>query len=184
MVDRQTMSAKRSRLVHTPDEKAKLDMLHFMKLTREIEDRIERKLYRQGRIVGGVYVGRGQEAISVGTAIHMEKNDVVAPSHRDMGVFLMRGITPRRIIAQYMGRATGLTRRPVTSTISRWTSPSCLVAKRRVTRSAAGFGMGGSSMRLSEAGAATTSASVLRGGVMSTSQAPRPYVPATSLRVE
>jgi TPP-dependent pyruvate/acetoin dehydrogenase alpha subunit len=110
MVDRQTMSAKRSRLVHTPDEKAKLDMLHFMKLTREIEDRIERKLYRQGRIVGGVYVGRGQEAISVGTAIHMEKNDVVAPSHRDMGVFLMRGISPRRIIAQYMGRKTGLTR--------------------------------------------------------------------------
>jgi pyruvate dehydrogenase E1 component alpha subunit len=46
----------------------------------------------------------------VGTAIHMEKDDVVAPSHRDMGVFLMRGITPRRIIAQYMGRSTGLTR--------------------------------------------------------------------------
>jgi pyruvate dehydrogenase E1 component alpha subunit len=85
-------------------------MLHFMKLVREIEDRIERKLYRQGRIVGGVYVGRGQEAISVGTAIHMEKDDVVAPSHRDMGVFLMRGITPRRIIAQYMGRRAGLTR--------------------------------------------------------------------------
>jgi TPP-dependent pyruvate/acetoin dehydrogenase alpha subunit len=88
----------------------KIEMLHYMKLTREIEDRIERKLYRQGRIVGGVYVGRGQEAISVGTAIHMEKDDVVTPSHRDMGVFLMRGITPRRIIAQYMGRSTGLTR--------------------------------------------------------------------------
>jgi pyruvate dehydrogenase E1 component alpha subunit len=39
----------------------------------------------------------------------MLENDVVAPSHRDMGVFLMRGITPRRIIAQYMGRKTGLT---------------------------------------------------------------------------
>jgi pyruvate dehydrogenase E1 component alpha subunit len=104
------VSARRSRLTHVPDEKAKLDMLHFMKLTREIEDRIERKLYRQGRIVGGVYVGRGQEAISVGTAIHMEKYDVVAPSHRDMGVFLMRGVTPERIIAQYMGRRTGLTR--------------------------------------------------------------------------
>ncbi|HEX5131196.1 MAG TPA: thiamine pyrophosphate-dependent dehydrogenase E1 component subunit alpha [Candidatus Krumholzibacteria bacterium] len=110
MADRQTVSAKKTHYVHTPDEKSKLDMLHFMKLTREIEDRIERKLYRQGRIVGGVYVGRGQEAISVGTAIHMEKDDVVAPSHRDMGVFLMRGITARRIIAQYMGRKTGLTR--------------------------------------------------------------------------
>ena len=88
----------------------KIEMLHYMKLVREIEDRIEQKLYRQGRIVGGVYVGRGQEAISVGTAVHMQSDDVVTPSHRDMGVFLMRGVTPRRIIAQYMGRATGLTR--------------------------------------------------------------------------
>jgi TPP-dependent pyruvate/acetoin dehydrogenase alpha subunit len=91
------------------DKDTKIKMLHYMKLTREIEDRIERKLYRQGRIVGGVYVGLGQEAISIGTAIHMREDDVVAPSHRDMGVFLMRGITPRRIIAQYMGRKTGLT---------------------------------------------------------------------------
>ncbi len=88
----------------------RIEMLHYMKLTREIEYRIERVLYRQGKIVGGVYVGRGQEAISVGTAIHMREDDVVAPSHRDMGVFLMRGVSPRRIIAQYMGRATGLTK--------------------------------------------------------------------------
>lgn len=84
-------------------------MLHYMRLTRTIEDRIERKLYRQGKIVGGVYVGLGQEAISIGTAIHMRDDDVVAPSHRDMGVFLIRGVTPRRIIAQYMGRKSGLT---------------------------------------------------------------------------
>jgi len=110
MAERPTMAAKPARLANVPPDQTKLEMLHYMKLTREIEDRIERKLYRQGRIVGGVYVGRGQEAISVGTAIHMQKDDVVAPSHRDMGVFLMRGITPRRIIAQYMGRRTGLTR--------------------------------------------------------------------------
>jgi TPP-dependent pyruvate/acetoin dehydrogenase alpha subunit len=91
------------------DKDTKVKMLHYMRLTRTIEDRIERKLYRQGRIVGGVYVGLGQEAISIATAIHMLEDDVVAPSHRDMGVFLMRGITPRRIIAQYMGRKTGLT---------------------------------------------------------------------------
>jgi len=84
-------------------------MLHYMRLTRTLEDRIERKLYRQGKIVGGVYVGLGQEAISIGTAIHMRDDDVVAPSHRDMGVFLIRGVTPRRIIAQYMGRKSGLT---------------------------------------------------------------------------
>jgi len=104
-----TQRASKKAFMDVPVEK-QVEMLHYMKLTREIEDRIERKLYRQGRIVGGVYVGRGQEAISVGTAIHMTKDDVVAPSHRDMGVFLMRGVTPRRIIAQYMGRLTGLTR--------------------------------------------------------------------------
>lgn len=37
--------------------------LYYMFLQREVEDRIERKLYRQGKILGGVYVGRGQEAI-------------------------------------------------------------------------------------------------------------------------
>jgi len=88
----------------------KRQLLHYMKLTREIEYRIERVLYRQGKIVGGVYVGRGQEAISVATAIHMREDDVVAPTHRDMGIFLIRDVSPRRILAQYMGRATGVTK--------------------------------------------------------------------------
>jgi TPP-dependent pyruvate/acetoin dehydrogenase alpha subunit len=87
----------------------KKQLLHYMKLTREIEYRVERVLYRQGKIVGGVYVGRGQEAISVGTGMLMRENDVVAPTHRDMGIFLIRGVSPRRIIAQYMGRKTGVT---------------------------------------------------------------------------
>ncbi len=83
---------------------------HYMSLMREVEDRIERKLYRQGKILGGVYVGRGQEAIPVGTALLAESEDVLFPSHRDMAVFLIRGVHPRRIFAQYMGRAGGLTR--------------------------------------------------------------------------
>ena len=51
-----------------PDAEAGLARraLYYMVLMREVEDRIERKLYRQGKVVGGVYVGRGQEAISVG----------------------------------------------------------------------------------------------------------------------
>ncbi|MFN7994610.1 MAG: thiamine pyrophosphate-dependent dehydrogenase E1 component subunit alpha [Bryobacteraceae bacterium] len=83
---------------------------HFLSMMREVEDRIERKLYRQGKILGGVYVGRGQEAIPVGTALLAEPEDVVFPSHRDMAVFLIRGVHPRRIFAQYMGRVGGLTR--------------------------------------------------------------------------
>ena len=75
-----------------------------------MEDRIERKLYRQGKIVGGVYVGRGQEAIPVGTALHAIPDDVLLPSHRDMAAYLIRGIKPGQIFAQYMGRVDGLTR--------------------------------------------------------------------------
>ncbi len=85
-------------------------MLHFMLLTRELEDRIERKLYRQGKIVGGVYVGRGQEAIGVASCIQTRPEDIILPSHRDMGAFLIRGMSPRRILAQYMGRVDGYTR--------------------------------------------------------------------------
>src|SRR5581483_8754102 len=83
--------------------------LYFMSLMRESEDRIERKLYRQGKIVGGVYVGRGQEAISVGTALHSVAEDVLLPCHRDMAVFFIRGVPLGRIFAQYMGRVDGLT---------------------------------------------------------------------------
>jgi TPP-dependent pyruvate/acetoin dehydrogenase alpha subunit len=85
-------------------------MFYFMVLTRELEDRVERKLYRQGKIVGGVYVGRGQEAIGVGSCIQMRQDDVICPSHRDMGAFLIRGMPPARILAQYMGRIGGYTR--------------------------------------------------------------------------
>ncbi len=84
--------------------------LYYMSLMREVEDRIERKLYRQGKIVGGVYVGRGQEAIPVGTALVAEPGDVLFPSHRDMAVFFIRGVPLGRIFAQYMGRVDGLTR--------------------------------------------------------------------------
>lgn len=107
-------SAETRRFV--PDGAALLKMLHSMKLTRALEHRIERVLYRQGRIVGGVYVGRGQEAISVGAAMHIRRtghddgDDIVSPSHRDMAVFLMQGIGAERILAQYMGRRAGPTR--------------------------------------------------------------------------
>src|SRR5438128_7161371 len=93
-----------------PREKTLLDMLYYMKLTRELEFRIERKLYRQGKIVGGVYVGRGQEAIAVGSAIQLDEGDVVLPSHRDFAAYVIRGFTLKEIFANWMGRANGPTR--------------------------------------------------------------------------
>jgi pyruvate dehydrogenase E1 component alpha subunit len=84
--------------------------LHYLLLMREAEDRIERKLYRQGKVLGGVYVGRGQEAIPVGSALVAEPQDVLCPSHRDMAVFFVRGTPTHRVLAQYLGRMGGLTR--------------------------------------------------------------------------
>src|SRR5262245_43963880 len=87
-----------------PSKDTQLKILYYMKLTRELEDRIERKLYRQGKIVGGVYVGRGQEAIAVGSCIDLRPDDVVCPSHRDMGAYLLKGMDLRTILAQYIDR--------------------------------------------------------------------------------
>ena len=83
---------------------------YYMLLMRELEDRIENKLYRQGKVVGGCYTGRGQEAIPVGSAVLSQPGDWLTPSHRDMAALLIRGITPEEILAQYMGRATGPTK--------------------------------------------------------------------------
>ncbi len=65
-----------------------LQMYYYLRLTRTLEDRIT-ALYRQGRIVGGVYTSNGMEAISVGYASALERDDVIAPFHRDMGAFLV-----------------------------------------------------------------------------------------------
>jgi TPP-dependent pyruvate/acetoin dehydrogenase alpha subunit len=84
-------------------------LLYYMKLMRELEYRIE-NLYRQGRIVGGVFFGRGQEAISAGSAILTQPGDVVCPCHRDLAAFLIRGMPPWVIVAHYLGRKDGPTR--------------------------------------------------------------------------
>lgn len=82
-------------------------MLYYLKLTRAAEERIERVLYRQGKIVGGVYTGRGQEAIGVGSAIQLLDGDVVLPSHRDFSSFVIRGFTLREVFLNWMARADG-----------------------------------------------------------------------------
>jgi TPP-dependent pyruvate/acetoin dehydrogenase alpha subunit len=83
-----------------------LQMYYYLRLTRTLEDRIT-ALYRQSRIVGGVYTSNGMEAIAVGYASALEREDVIAPYHRDMGAFLVRGITAGEVVAQYLGKRTG-----------------------------------------------------------------------------
>lgn len=80
-----------------------------MRLTRTFDERMV-ALWKQGRGVGGTFSQRGHEAISVGAGYALGPDDVVAPMHRDLGTFLLRGITPRRIFANLLGRETGATR--------------------------------------------------------------------------
>ncbi len=91
----------------TPAELLKI--YYYLKLTRGLEQRVI-TLYRQGRITGGVYISAGEEAIAVGSASALEPDDVIAPTHRDLGANLMKGITPKEYLAQYLARQTGLTR--------------------------------------------------------------------------
>ena len=91
------------------DREDLLGVYRNMLITRGVEER-GHILYRQGKIPGSFYTGRGNEAASVGVATAMGKEDVGTPLHRDMGVHITRGVEPWRIFAQYMGRADGPTR--------------------------------------------------------------------------
>lgn len=86
-----------------------LDICYHLRLTRSLEERIG-ILYRQGKVIGGVYLSTGQEAVSIGAAFALEPGDVIVPSHRDLGAHLLRGIRPREVLAQYLGRVGGPTR--------------------------------------------------------------------------
>jgi TPP-dependent pyruvate/acetoin dehydrogenase alpha subunit len=91
------------------DREDLLGVYRHMLLTRGIEER-GHILYKQGKIPGSFYTGRGNEAASVGIATAMGSDDVGTPLHRDMGVHVTRGVEPWRIFAQYMGRIDGPTR--------------------------------------------------------------------------
>src|SRR5205809_874960 len=86
-----------------------LSVYRNMLITRGIEER-GHILYRQGKIPGSFYTGRGNEAASVGVATAMRADDVGTPLHRDMGVHVSRGVEAWRIFAQYMGRRDGPTK--------------------------------------------------------------------------
>jgi pyruvate dehydrogenase E1 component alpha subunit len=90
------------------DREDLLGIYRNMLITRGVEER-GHILYRQGKIPGSFYTGRGNEAASVGVATAMSHDDVGTPLHRDMGVHITRGVEPWRIFAQYMGRQDGPT---------------------------------------------------------------------------
>jgi TPP-dependent pyruvate/acetoin dehydrogenase alpha subunit len=83
-------------------------LLRYMLLMRGLEERAM-NLYRQGKVPGSFYDGYGQEAVSVGSAFAMSPIDRLCILHRDLGAHLVRGVTPTRVLSQYMGREGGIT---------------------------------------------------------------------------
>jgi TPP-dependent pyruvate/acetoin dehydrogenase alpha subunit len=89
----------------------KLELYYFMRLTRSLEERLV-NLYRQTKVIGGLFRSLGQEADAVGSAYALDrsKGDVLSPLIRNLGSMLVQGAKPNEIIKQYMAKGDSPTR--------------------------------------------------------------------------
>ena len=101
-------STAKKRMASTLTREQHLELYYFMRLNRELEEQMVR-LFRQNKIVGGLYPSLGQEAISVGTAYALGPGDWIAPMIRNIGALLVRGFKPRDVMTQHMARYTSPT---------------------------------------------------------------------------
>ena len=89
-----------------------LDIYYFLRLTRTLEERLV-ALYRQTKVIGGLFRSLGQEGESVATAYALERGrhkDVLSPLIRNLGSLLVMGAQPLEILRQYMAKADSPTR--------------------------------------------------------------------------
>jgi TPP-dependent pyruvate/acetoin dehydrogenase alpha subunit len=87
----------------------RLALLRLVLLQRLFEER-SLALYRQGRIAGSFYDGRGQEAVAAAAGLALGADDVVAPLNRELACHFARGVTPADAFRNFLGRADGPTR--------------------------------------------------------------------------
>ncbi len=86
-----------------------LELYYWMRLTRTLEERLV-ALYRQTKVVGGLFRSLGQEACAVGSAYALERRDVMSPLIRNLGSMLVKGATPLEVLRQYMAKGDSPTR--------------------------------------------------------------------------
>jgi TPP-dependent pyruvate/acetoin dehydrogenase alpha subunit len=88
-----------------------LELYYYMRLTRSLEERLV-NLYRQTKVVGGLFRSLGQEADAVGSAYALDRSrgDILSPLIRNLGSMLVRGATPLEILRQYMAKGDSPTR--------------------------------------------------------------------------
>lgn len=93
------------------DQKTLLDLYYYMRLTRTLEERLV-ALFRQSKVLGGLYRSLGQEGESVGAAMALDfaRGDLVAPLIRNLGAMLVAGARPVEVLRQYMGKGDSPTR--------------------------------------------------------------------------
>lgn len=89
----------------------KLELYYYMRLTRSLEERLV-NLYRQTKVIGGLFRSLGQEADAVGAAYALDrsKGDILSPLIRNLGAMLVRGATPVEVIRQYMAKGDSPTK--------------------------------------------------------------------------
>jgi TPP-dependent pyruvate/acetoin dehydrogenase alpha subunit len=89
----------------------RLELYYYMRLTRSLEERLV-NLYRQTKVVGGLFRSLGQEADAVGSAYALDrsKGDILSPLIRNLGSMLVQGATPVEILRQYMAKGDSPTR--------------------------------------------------------------------------
>jgi pyruvate dehydrogenase E1 component alpha subunit/2-oxoisovalerate dehydrogenase E1 component alpha subunit len=87
-----------------------LELYYYMRLTRSLEERLV-NLYRQTRVIGGLFRSLGQEADAVGSAYALDRGrgDILSPLIRNLGSMLVQGATPVEVLRQYMAKGTGPT---------------------------------------------------------------------------
>ncbi len=82
--------------------------LHLLLLNRAFDDKVS-SLYRQNQVKGAAFSSRGQEAVSIGSALALEPDDIIGPMIRNSGAILAKGLPPGEFLANYLARANGPT---------------------------------------------------------------------------
>ena len=87
------------------------ELYYFMRLTRSLEEKLV-NLYRQTKVIGGLFRSLGQEADAVGSAYALDRSrgDILSPLIRNLGSMLVQGATPLEVLRQYMAKAESPTR--------------------------------------------------------------------------
>ena len=80
-----------------------LAMYRAMRMARTFEQKLS-ALYRQGKIVGAVYLGMGQEAIATGVVSLLAEGDYFSTVARGLAGWFMRGVEPRHVMARWLGQ--------------------------------------------------------------------------------